>query len=197
MLAQLLCVNGTWREVPHEVLLLDGVCVDHYQGLLHAGEARQVVYQHSQRSREAADLLVLLHSAQEDDNTITAPESFVSSLVHAGVLLLPPAEGVGHKAHVEVGVGHGGPYGEGADPLIVATIGQPMAHPNGGFRGAIEVDHLATAACIARKAKMACRAVRGTSHGGDEMTIYLGYASPLQQRTVHYDCAGDLAQYGK
>ncbi len=44
--------------------------------------------------------------------------------------------------HIEVGVGHGGPYGEGADPLIVATISQPMAHPNGGFRGAIEVDDL-------------------------------------------------------
>jgi len=51
-----------------------------------------------QGSREAADLLVLLDSAQEDDNTITAPESFISSLVHAGMLLLPPAEGVGHKA---------------------------------------------------------------------------------------------------
>ncbi len=49
-------------------------------------------------SREAADLLVLLNSAQEDDNTITAPESFISSLVHARMLLLPPAEGVGHKA---------------------------------------------------------------------------------------------------
>ena len=44
--------------------------------------------------------------------------------------------------HVEVGVGHGWPYGEGADPLIVTTISQPMAHPYGGFRGAIEVDDL-------------------------------------------------------
>jgi len=43
MLAQLLCVNGLWREVAHEVLLLDGVCVDHDQGLLHAWEARQLV----------------------------------------------------------------------------------------------------------------------------------------------------------
>ncbi len=44
--------------------------------------------------------------------------------------------------HIEVGVGHGGPYGKGADPLMVATIGQPMTHPNGGFCGAIEVDDL-------------------------------------------------------
>lgn len=56
MLAQLLCVNGTWREVPHEVLLLDGVCVDHYQGLLHAGEARQVMLHLCQLYSHASQL---------------------------------------------------------------------------------------------------------------------------------------------
>ena len=45
-----------------------------------------------------SDLLVFLHPAQEDNHTIMAPESFISSLVHPGMLLLPSAEGVGHKA---------------------------------------------------------------------------------------------------
>ena len=44
------------------------------------------------------DLLVFLHPAQEDNHTIMAPESFISSLVHPGMLLLPSAEGVDHKA---------------------------------------------------------------------------------------------------
>jgi hypothetical protein len=56
MLAQLLCVNGIWRKVAHKVLLLDGVCVDHYQGLLHAWEARQVVLHLCQLYSHASQL---------------------------------------------------------------------------------------------------------------------------------------------
>ena len=41
-----------------------------------------------------------------------------------------------------MGVGHGGPNREGADPLMVAPVGQPMTDANRGFCGAIEVEDL-------------------------------------------------------
>ncbi len=44
--------------------------------------------------------------------------------------------------HIEVSISHGGPDGEGADTLIVAPIGQPVADTNGGFCGAVEVEDL-------------------------------------------------------
>ena len=44
------------------------------------------------------NLVVPLHPAQKDNNTITAPNGCISSLVHASMLLLPSAEGVGQEA---------------------------------------------------------------------------------------------------
>ena len=67
-----------------------------YLACKHIGS--RVTLQTSAQRVAVSDLLVFLHPAQEDNHTIMAPESFISSLVHPGMLLLPSAEGVGHKA---------------------------------------------------------------------------------------------------
>ena len=50
------------------------------------------------RTKYDCDLLILQHPADKNNNAITPPERFISSLVHASVLLVPMAERVRHKA---------------------------------------------------------------------------------------------------
>lgn len=43
-------------------------------------------------------LLIFLQSPEKDNDTITAPEGLIPSLVHAGMLFLPSTKGIVHKA---------------------------------------------------------------------------------------------------
>ena len=66
--------------------------------LMRTGECMQLVKMPgSGQGGSAADLLILVYLPMKHINTIASPEGFISSLVHACVLLLPSVEGARQK----------------------------------------------------------------------------------------------------
>ena len=85
-----------------ELLLRTQVCkqnctCDCQEYVARTSELHFIAWLSGWRQETNVNLMVHLHPAYKDNNAITAPKGFISSLVHASMLPLPSAEGVGKK----------------------------------------------------------------------------------------------------